>query len=149
MALILEFAILAAILGAIGFLCAIVWRKFPSKSYRAGVAIALGGAFLLFWINAAVGIVGDTNNDANMLYVGVIGLGVVGTAIARLRPNGMALTLVAMAVAMIAIAGYAMISNTATSGPIWPRDVIGATAFFAALFLVSAWMFRKSERELT
>lgn len=105
-------------------------------SYRAATAIAVVSGFLLVWINLAVGIIGDENNPANLMFAGVLGIGIVGALIARLRPRGMSYALAAMAVAQAAIAAISLVEG-------W-RESLVLSAFFAALWLASAWLFRKA-----
>jgi hypothetical protein len=59
--------------------------------------------------------------------------------IARFRPRGMARALVATALAQMLVAVIALIAGLGSAGPI--------TAFFTALWLLSAWLFRKAARE--
>lgn len=110
--------------------------RYGNRAYRAALAIALATAFVLVWANAAVGIIGSEDNPANAMFHGVLAVGIVGSLIARLRPLGMAWALVATAVAQVAVAGTAAVASMGSAGPI--------TLFFAALWLASAWTFRKA-----
>ena len=118
-----------------------------NAAYRWAVGIAVVAALLLVWVNAAVGIIGD-DNPANVLYVGVIVVGIMGAIIARLQLHGMARTLCVMAMAQMVVPVMALI--------LWPTDfapgVVGVFALngvFAALWLLAAWLFRKAAREHT
>jgi len=75
-------------------------------AYRFAVGVALTTAFILLWVNGAVGIIGDESNDANIMYFGVLAVGFIGAIIARFRPLGMARALYAMALAQVLAAGY-------------------------------------------
>src|SRR5690606_7335529 len=44
----------------------VVARMSPSPYYRAGVAAAIAGGFLLVWASLAVGIIGDGEHLANL-----------------------------------------------------------------------------------
>ena len=123
----------------------ILIKKTPNNAaYKYAVAVALVAAFMLFWVNGAVGIIGNSNNDANMLYGGVIAIGAIGALVARFKPHGMARALLAMAIAHALIGVVALIAGWGTDGNIWPWDVLGATVIFTALWLVSAWLFQKA-----
>ncbi|MCI0605272.1 hypothetical protein L0156_19980 [bacterium] len=50
-------------------------------------------------MNLAVGLIGNEENLANLMYIGVLAVGLISTAIARLEPGGMARALFAMALA--------------------------------------------------
>src|SRR3712207_1770656 len=47
-------------------------RMTGSIAYRAAVGVAVVTAFILIWINLAVGIVGSEGNPANLMYFGVL-----------------------------------------------------------------------------
>lgn len=110
-----------------------------SRTYRAGAAVAIATAFLVVWANLAVGIVGAESDPANLAFFGVLGIGIVGTFVARFRPAGMARALLATATAQAA-AGVAVLGTG--RGP-W---VLVPTAMLVAAWLVSAWLFRRSSR---
>ena len=121
-------------------------RLTGNGAYRAAAAIALAAAFLLIWINLAVGIIGSEDNPANLMYAGVLAIGIAGAAIARFRPHGMARALVAMALAQAFVAAVALIAGLGSEGANWPQVIFVLNGFFAALWLLSAWLFRKSAR---
>ena len=143
---VVDFAVSGIMLLGVGVAYTFLKRKADSSSYRYAVGIALAAAFLLLWVTGAVGIIGSENNDANLMYFGVLGVGIVGAVISRFRPAGMALAMLAMAIAQATVAVVALIGGLGSTAPIWPRDVLGLTAFFVALWLLSAWLFRKAAR---
>jgi hypothetical protein len=82
---IFDFAVFGAMLLGVGVVYALARRRANNTTYRFGIGVALAAAFLLVWINGAVGIIGDSNNDANMMFFGVLVVGVVGAmAVVRL-----------------------------------------------------------------
>ncbi len=107
-------------------------RMSSSTAYRAAFGIAVVAGFLLVWINLAVGIIGNENNRANLMFGGVLMVGAVGALIARFQPHGMARALVAQAlIAVIALVGGLS------------HEAVMMSAFFAALWLTSAGCFGK------
>ena len=143
---VMDFAIFGAmVVGVIG-IYALLRRRANNAPYRFALGIALLTAFVLMWVNGAVGIIGSENNDANMLFFGVLGVGFVGALIARFRPQGMSVALVATAAAQAGVAAYAIFNELGASAAIWPRDVLILTGFFVALWLLSAWLFRIAAR---
>ena len=60
------------------------------NAYRVAVGVALAAAFFLVWMSLGVGVIGADGDPANVMYVGVLGIGIVGAVIARFRPYGMA-----------------------------------------------------------
>jgi hypothetical protein len=126
-------------------------------AYQVATGIAVAAALVLFWMNAAVGIIGD--GPVNLMYLGVLIVGFVGAFIARLQPRGMALALFATAVAQMLVPVIALVIWKAgwqdllidPNSPNPPFDpgiapVFGLNAVFAMLWVVSAWMFRKAAR---
>ncbi|MBC9033990.1 hypothetical protein IAG41_16490 [Sphingomonas sp. JC676] len=116
-------------------------RATGSGTYRAAVGIAVATAFLLVWINLAVGIIGSEGNPANLMFGGVLAVAVVGALVAQFRPGGMTYALIATAgihalVAVIAVAGLAADLST-----------LMLNGFFVALWLVSAGLFRRAARD--
>jgi len=138
-----DFAFAAALLFGTGFAYLLVTGKSRSIAYKAGVAIALLSGFLLIWVNGAVGIIGDEHNPANLLYGGVLAVGLIGAAVARLRPRGMSHTLFAMAVAQLLVPVIALVVWTASfSEPPGMLGVFVINACFALLLAGSALLFR-------
>lgn len=113
-----------------------------NKAYQLAVGGALAAIFFLVWMNVAVGgILGD--NPANMMYLGVLLVGLTGAGIAQLEPPGMSYVLFAMAFAMLLIPAITWIIGTSAfaNGVI---AVFGLHAFFAMVFVESALLFRKA-----
>ena len=113
--------------------------------YRSAVGVALVTALILLWVNGAVGVIGSENNDANLMYFGVLAVGIVGAVIGRLQPRGMSLALFATALAQVFVTLVAIIGKLGTpvSGPL---DLLLLNGLFIALWVVSACMFRQTAR---
>jgi hypothetical protein len=127
-----DFLVAGVLIAAVGIPFALAVRKTRSLAYLAGTGLALATGFVLVWANAAVGIIGPAQNDANMIFFGVLGAAAGGAVVARFRPRG-------MAIALAATAGIQILA-----GPGLPVDVLGATAVFAALWLAAAFLFRRA-----
>ncbi len=121
----------------------LVARKADTIAHRAAVGVALVAMLLLVWINSAVEIIG-ANNPANLMYFGVPIVGIIGAAIARFQPYGMARALFATALgqAMVPVIALIIWNPQVTS---W-APVFGLNAFFVMLFIGSALLFRKAAR---
>lgn len=118
----------------------VVARMTSNTAYRAGVGVAVLTGFLTVWVNAAVGMLGSEDNLANLLFFGVLGVGVVGAILAWFKPRGMAIAMGATAAAQAAMAVYALFGGYA--------EVTVHVAAFAVPWLVSAQLFRKAAREM-
>ncbi len=138
-----DFIFAFVVLFGAGLMYELVAKRMTGKAYKFAVGLAVGTALLLVWINAAVGIIGDGEEDlASMMYVGgSLAVGIIGALIARFQPRGMARALFATALFQILVAVIALVFGLGSSGPIWPRDVLILTGFFATLWVGSALLF--------
>ena len=121
--------------------------KTNNSIYRSAVGVALAAAFLLVWLTGAVGIIGTEDNNANLMYIGVLAVGIIGAIVARFRPHGMARALFATALAQALVAVIALIIGLGS--PWSPPGVLGTlilNGFFVGLFVGSAWLFREAAR---
>ena len=116
-------------------------RVTGNNAYRAAVGVALAAAFILVWMTLAVGIIGSEDNPANSMYGGVLAVGIIGAIIVRFQPRAMARALVATALAQALVALIALIAGLGCT--------LILTAFFVALWLTSARLFRKAAWEQT
>ncbi|MFM8844415.1 MAG: hypothetical protein ACKOGN_00720 [Gammaproteobacteria bacterium] len=130
----LDFTLLAALLAALCGAIDVASRYSLSRSYRAGVAVAAIGMFLMVFANIAVGIVGNEDNPLNLIFLLIPVLGIAGSVFTRFRATGMARSLEIMAVVQ---AGVLLLA--------WPgAKTVGllAMAFFVALWLLAARLLR-------
>lgn len=117
-------------------------------AYRYAFALALGASFLLAWVSPSVGLIGADGDPANAMYIAVFAVGGIGALVSRLRPLGMARTLVAMAVAQALVAAIALFGGL---GRPWsgPLEIVLSNGFFVTLFVASAWLFRRAATSST
>lgn len=139
-----DFVFLGTLLIGIGGAYEFLTRKTGNIAFRLAAGLTLAGIFLLVWLNAAVGIIGTERNDANLMFVGIIAIGLIGAVIAQFQAIGMTRTLVAMGLAQLLVAAIAVIGGLGATGPAWPNDVLGLTGFFTALWFASALLFRRA-----
>ena len=121
-----------------------VASRAPNSAYRVAVGMAVTTGVVLLWMNGAVGLIGSENNPANLMYAGVLAIGLIGAALARLRPSGMVWALLATAIAQFLVPILAMI--------IWRPDfspgviqVFVLNFGFVLLFAASAFLFRRAD----
>lgn len=114
-------------------------------AYRAAIGLMLAAAFILVWLSLGVGIIGRDGDPANLMYFGVLAVGIIGAIIARLQPHGMARALIAMALAQALVAAIALIAGL---GLPWsgPAEILLLNGFFVALFTGAAWLFWRAAR---
>jgi hypothetical protein len=140
-----DFAVAGALLLGTGLTYELAVRKVGNIAYRAAVGVALAAALLLVWINLAVGIIGSEDNPANLMYIGVLAVGIIGALILRFQPQGMARALFATALAQTVVALIALIAEL---GSPWsgPRELLMLNGFFVALWVGSALLFLRAAR---
>lgn len=144
---VVDFAVFGAMILGVGVVYTLARRKSDYTVYRLAVGVALAASFILIWVNGAVGIIGDEGNDANMMYFGVLAVGIIGAIIVRFQPHGMVRVLYATALTQTAVAVIAMIAGLGSNAPSWPNDVLILTGFFVALWLLSARLFQHAARK--
>lgn len=141
-----DFVIMGGALFAIGLIYELIARQSRNTIYRIAFGVGLLTAFLLFWVNGAVGIIGNEGQPANLLYGAVFIVGLLGSIAARFRPRGMARTLFAAAfvqllVPVVALMGWPDISW----GEAGMFRVFVLNTAFATLFVASALLFRQAD----
>lgn len=117
-----------------------------NTTYHLAVGLALLTALLLLWINGAVGIIGASDNDANLMYAAVLAVGMIGGMLARFEPLGMSWALFAVALAQVTVAVIAVAAGLGSTTPNWPWDTLGVTAIFLGLWVGSGMLFRRAAR---
>lgn len=132
-----DFAVFGAMLMVVCGLLEVATRMSHSVFYRLGFGLALVGSFVLVWMNLAVGIIGSEDNPANLMYASVLAIGAAGAVLARLKPRGMAIALVVMAVAQGVVSATAVLSGYFT---------VLLDAAFITIWLLSAWLFHTAAR---
>ena len=137
-----DFVIAGTLLFGTGLTYKLITRKSNKPTYSIAVGFALFTGLFLIWVNIAVGIIGSEDNPINLLYFGVIFVGIIGAFMARFQSKGMTLAMYAMAIAQALIATIALIGGFYQSPPSTAFHIIAVNGFFITLFVVSALLFR-------
>ena len=135
---VIDFAVFSALLVGVGVIYTLARRMTDNTAYRAAIGVAVATALILIWMNLAVGLIGNEENPANLMYVGVLAVGLIGANIARFQPHGMARALFATAIAQMLVGVIALIAGLGFT--------LILNAFFAALWVGSASLFRHAAR---
>lgn len=144
-----DFAIMGSVLFGLRLLYELIARRSEKTIYRVALGVALAGAFLLFWVNAAVGIIGNEGQSVNLLYGLVFPVGIIGAFLVRLQAGGMARTLFAMAITQMLVPVFVLIVWPPPTIS-WSPGVLGVfllSGFFAMLFVASGLLFRMAGKE--
>lgn len=134
-----DFAVMGVLLGLVCGAFEVALRAARSHLYMVAAGVAAATAFLMTWVNLAVGIVGNENNSANLIFFGVVAIAMIGAALARLESLGMARAMAATASAQVATSAIAFASGEGRGAML-----IGV---FVAMWLMSAELFRKASQQ--
>jgi hypothetical protein len=129
-----DFAAVGVVVLGAGLLYEYTSSRGGSVAHRAAVAIAVLAALGMIWVNLAVGFM-DVES-ANLMYVVVLFVALIGIAIGRFEPRHAAVAMFATAGAQAVVAGIGLI---AALGPTLPAD-----AFWIAGWLTSGFLFRQA-----
>lgn len=140
-----DYVFMGVLLGGLGLGIELAARR-GDPLYLAGAAVALAAAFLLVWVNAAVGIIGSEREDANLLFLGVLLVAMAGSAAALFRAAGMVWAMAAAAMAQLLVPPAAALALPPATASVWSVEVLVLTCFFTGLWLLSALLFRLAGR---
>lgn len=139
-----DYVIMAALLGGAGLLVELAVRASGDLAYRAGAAMAVAAAALLFLVNGAVGFLGGEDNPANLIFFGVIAVAALGSAMAGFRAGGMARAMFATAAVQVLVGAAALAAGLGSPGYDGLYETVLGTSLFSALWLASAGLFSRS-----
>lgn len=139
----MDFIIMGILIFGFSLAYELISRK-GNSAYRSGTAIAAITTFGLLWVNMAVGIIGE-DEWPNLMYLGVVLIGLMGAFISYLKPRGLSVTMFVMAIAQMLVPVIALIVER----PLMEQTpgIIGVfmlNTVFAILFAGSGLLFRKA-----
>jgi len=140
----IDFACAGVIIAGTGIAFELAVRKMRNIAYRAAGGVSVGTAFILVWGNAAVGVIGDEDDPANLMYFGVVGVGIIGAIIARFQPHGMARALFATATAQATATLIALVAGKHEEPGSSVSEIVFLNGFFVMLWVASALLFRRA-----
>ena len=115
-----------------------------STAYRWGLATAAGTALFLLWGIGAMGVIGTEGDRADMLFLGVLAIGIAGALAARFRAEGMVRAMLLTAAATVLVGVIAIVLGKHDEPDTSVIEILGLTGMFASLFAASAWLFRSA-----
>lgn len=137
-----DFIVMGALLFGIGASYVVATRYIQNLVNRIAIAVALGSTLLLVWANLAVGLIGGGAHAGNLMYMGVIAVGVLGTIIFRFSTTGMERTMYAMAISLVLVAVIALLTGMQNYPGSSVMEIIAVNGFFALLFAFAGSLFR-------
>lgn len=142
-----DFLFAAMLFGLVGLILELAVRSSHSWAYRGAVAAAVAASFLLIWSNLAVGFIGNEDSPANQLFFAIPAIAILGSALARFRARGMAWAMGAAAAAQVAVPVAILLFGLGDALTTRAIEFPIATGIFAAIWLISAALFRRAGRE--
>ena len=133
----MDFAIIGVLVLGAGLLYEYATRRATNTAHKAAVAIAAAAGLFLVWANLAVGMIDA--EPANLMYVLVLAVALIGASIARFEPREASIAMFATATAHVVVVVIALIAGL---GP-----ELRADAFFIAAWVASALLFRQASVE--
>lgn len=120
--------------------------KMPTTAYRAALGVAVGTALFLLWAIGALGVIGSEGDRADLMYLGVLAIGITGAIVGRFQPDGMAraMAVTAAATATVGVITLLLGKHEAEYSSVF--EILGLSAMFTTLFAGSAWLFRSAAR---
>lgn len=131
-----DFVVAGALLFGSGLAYQLISARSRNSLYKVAVGLTVGVALFLIWSNLAVGLIGSEDNPINLIYLGVLAVGVAGTLRARFRPLGMSRALYITAAVQMLVA---VIAQIAGQGPTYLVN-----GFFAFWWIAAAWLFQRA-----
>lgn len=142
-----DFIFAGVLIFGTGFTYKLISGRSENTAFRVAFAFALSTGFFLIWSNLAVGLIGSANNEFNLLYFLVIGVGVMGAFISRFKATGLMLTLLAMAATQAIITLAALFSGMSEVPRSSVYEILAVNGFFITLFVVAAMLFRYTDED--
>ena len=134
-----DFVVFGVMLSAVCGGIELAMRLSNRWTYRVAAIMSVIGGFVMVWANLAVGIIGNEENPQNLMFYGLILLGLAGALVTRFDARGLSKTLRMMAAGQLGIFFIA-----AALG--WALLPI-VTIFYCALWLSAAQLFKRSTND--
>ena len=139
----LDFVFAFVLIAGAGFAFLLLSSIEKNLLYKGAWALTVLTAFLLIWINAAVGLLGGEDNPANLLYGAVLAILFLGTIGTGAKARGMSVVVFLAAVTQLLVPAVAfLIWQPSVTGDL--IRVVAISSFFGVLWLGAALLFRRA-----
>lgn len=138
-----DFVFAWVLLTGAGLSFTFVSNRSKSVVYKAAAGLTVFTALFLIWANGAVGIIGNEDNPANLLYGAVLATLFLGSIIAGLKARPMSYVLYAAALvhALVPVAAFIIWRPSVTADLV---KVFAVSSFFVVLWLGAGLLFRRA-----
>ena len=131
-----DFVVFSVMVGAVCAGFELAMRLSNQWTYRLGAIMSVMGGFLMVWANLAVGIIGNEEDPRNLMFYGVLLIGVVGALVTKFNARGLTWTVRTMAAAQVVIFLVSALLDWALL-PVF-------TVFYVSLWVIAGELFKKS-----
>jgi len=139
-----DFVFAWVLLSGAGLAFVFIASRSKNTIYRAATGLTVLTALLLVWANGAVGLIGNEDNPANLLYGAVPAVLFLGSILVWFRARGMSYVVFAAALTQLLVPLVAFF--------IWQPSidqnlikVVAVSSFFAVLWAGAALLYRRAE----
>ncbi len=115
-----------------------------ATAYRSAVAVAIGTALFLIWGIGALGVLGVEGDRADLMFLGVLVIGLGSAITARFRAEAMVRAMLVTAAATLLVGVIALLLGKHEAAESSVPEILGLTGMYASLFAGSAWLFRSA-----
>lgn len=139
-----DFVFAGILLLGTGLAYILISRKSANLIYRIAVGLALASGLFLIWSNGAVGLIGNESEPANLMYFGVIALGLLGGFACKFSPRGLERTMYAIVLSFVVITGIALSAGMQHYPESSVTEIVAVNGLFITLFLLAGLLFRQA-----
>ncbi len=132
----MDFATMGVLILGAGLLFEYAASRAGNVAHKLAVGIAVAAGLGLVWVNLAVGMIGDEGNAANLMYLVVLAVALIGASIARFEPREASIAMFATAGAQALVAVIALVAGL--------DPELRADAFFVAAWVASGLLFQQA-----
>lgn len=138
-----DFIVAGTLIFSIGLTFKLISQKINNSFYKAALGLTLFLILAIIWINLAVGFIGSEHNPANLMYLVVLAVVLIGSIIIKFKPIGMSNVLLINALmhSLVTIIAFFSLIGEQNINQI---EILITNGFFIILWLSAAWLFRKS-----
>jgi hypothetical protein len=144
-----DYVVMGGMFGLVGLGFEVAVRMSKDVVYRVAAGVAVITAFLLVWVNVAVGFLGNENNPYNLIFFVLLGLTLIGAFLVEFRAKGLGRLLAGTAAGQALIGIVALMAGLGEPGNRGIYEAFMGTSMFVGLWLASAWLFSRAARRET
>lgn len=142
----MDFVVMGGLLFSVGAAYVLLTQS-SSGTFRMAMLVALAAIFLMTWGNLAVGLIGSGPNVANLMYLFVVVVFLIGTIRSRFRAGAMERVMYATGFATCLLTLIVLLLGIQDRPGTSLKEILGVNGLLVLLFLVSALMFRLAARQ--